>query len=378
MIKTPNNVLIDVGAIRYNYRKIAQAVGPETGVMAVIKSDAYGHGMIPVAQALERENPPFFAVFELQEAVALREAGCTIPILVLLGIMPEEAATAIDYGLTIALFQMDVAQALSRAAVKKGKLSSVHVKVDTGMTRLGVPWEGISSFLEKIRALEGLKPDGIFSHLAVSEEKDHPFTGQQEQRFLQSVEKAKALKVCTDTIHLANSGAIIHKTGTQWDLVRPGIALYGSSPVPGIAGAMALKPAMRFSSRVVRVEQVGPHTPVSYGCTFRTHNKATIATLPVGYDDGFNRLLSNRGEVLIRGKRAPVVGRVCMNLTMVDVTDIEGVAVGDEGVIIGNQEDEQITADELASKTNTISYEVFCIIGKCNRRSYWDSERVTR
>jgi alanine racemase len=341
-------------------------------VIAVIKSDAYGHGMIPVAKALEGENPPFFAVFELEEAVALRDSGCSIPILLLLGVSSKEAAAAVAHGFTVSLFQAEIAKALSRACVQQKKTIPVHIKVDTGMTRLGVPWQSVSAFLHTVGTLDGLQMEGIFSHLAVADEPDHPFTDEQVRRFTLAVGDARKLGLCTKAVHLANSGAVLRNIGTNLDMVRPGIALYGSPPPVGLGRdtGLGLKPAMAFTSRVVRVEQVGPATPVSYGCTHVTGYAATIATIPVGYDDGFNRLFSNCGEVLIRGRRAPVVGRVCMNLTMVDVSSIPGVCVDDEVVLLGAQGKERITAEEWAAKTGTISYEVYCSLGKSNRRTY--------
>jgi alanine racemase len=369
---TPNNITVDLGAIRDNLGQIKRWVGPGTGVIAVIKSDAYGHGMIPVAQALEHEIPAYFAVFELQEALALRNAGCSIPILILMGISRDEVPVVIDHGFTVSLFQEDIAAELSRVALKRRKTVPVHVKVDTGMTRLGVPWSHVPVFLKKVGMLKGLRLEGIFSHLAVADEPDNSFTDEQVRRFERVVEEAKKNDVCTRAVHLSNSAAILRGIGLKFRLVRPGIALYGSVPAVGLGSDLHLRPAMTFSSRVIRVETVGPQTPISYGCTHITQRAATIATIPVGYDDGFNRLLTNQGEVLIHGKRAPVVGRVCMNLTMIDVTSIKGVTVGDEVVLLGSQGQERITAEELARKTGTISYEIYCTLGKSNPRSYQD------
>jgi alanine racemase len=370
---TPNHVTIDLGAIRHNFGEIKRLVGPRTGIIAVIKSDAYGHGLIPVAQALEHEAPAYFAVFELEEALALRNVGCSVPILILMGISREEAPVVVEHGFTVSLFRNDIAEELSRVALEQGKTVPVHVKVDTGMTRLGVLWSDVSVFLKKVGILKGLRLEGVFSHLAVADEPENAFTDEQVQRFERVVEEATKRNLCTRAVHLSNSAAIVRGIGLHFRLVRPGIALYGSLPAAGLGPDLSLTPAMTFSSKVIRVETVGPHTPISYGCTHTTERTATIATIPVGYDDGFNRLLTNQGEVLIHGKRAPVVGRVCMNLTMIDVTSVKGVAVGDEVVLLGSQGEERITGEELARKTGTISYEIYCTLGKSNRRSYRDS-----
>jgi alanine racemase len=374
---TPNTIHIDLDAITHNYRQLKQATGAGAGVMAVIKSDAYGHGMVPVAKALEKERPPFFAVFELEEAISLRQAGCTVPILILLGISEEEAPLVVEQGFTVALFDRHVAEALSRACLKQLKHVPVHLKVDTGMTRLGVPWEKVAAFLQSVRSLEGIRLDGIFSHFAVSDEPENPFTAEQMRRFKLAVKEARKQGLCENAVHMANSGAVLQKIATDLDLVRPGISLYGSSPAEGLDRGVALKQAMTFTSRIVRVEKVKPQTPISYGCTYRTKTTQTIATIPVGYDDGFSRLLSNRGEVLVRGFRVPVVGRTCMNLTMIDVTHAHGVSVGDEVVLLGAQGGEIITAEELARKTGTISYEIYCTLGKSNFRTYGKAKNIT-
>jgi len=368
----PNEVIIDLSAIRHNFLEIRRLAGPKAGVIAVIKSDAYGHGMIPVAKVLEPERPDYFGVFELQEAVDLRSAGCQIPILVMMGIASEDVPAVIENGLTASCFQQDMAEALSRKALEKGRVVPVHIKVDTGMARLGVPWNQIATFVQNLLPLKGIRLQGIFSHLAVSDEPGHPFTDEQLERFFLAVQQATTLGVCKEAIHVANSGGVLGKRGLDAGLVRPGISLYGSTPAEGLGLPVSLRPAMTFRSRVIQVKTVPEGTPVSYGCTYKTAERATIATIPVGYDDGYNRSLSNRGEVLIRGKRVPVVGRVCMNLTMVDASSLPGIRVGDEVVLLGSQGQERITAEEIASKIGTISYEVYCAIGKANPRTYVD------
>ena len=366
----PNEVVIDLDAIKHNFLEIRKLAGPNAGIIAVIKSDAYGHGMIPVAKALEPEKPDYFGVFELQEALDLRQAGCEIPILVMMGIASDEISETIQQNLTISLFQQDIAEKLSRQAAQKGRVVPVHIKVDTGMARLGIPWNQVADFLKPLLHLKGIRLEGIFSHFAVSDDFGHGFTDIQVERFSEAVQQAWDLGVCKDAVHIANSGGVMGKKGLHASLVRPGLSLYGSPPADGLILPVSLKPAMHFRSRVIQIKAVAAGTPISYGCTYTTSRRATIATIPVGYDDGFNRLLSNKGEMLIHGQRVPVVGRVCMNLTMVDVSAVEGVSVGDPVVLLGSQDQQSITAEELARKTDTIAYEVLCAIGKANPRRY--------
>ena len=370
----PNEVTIDLEAIRQNFLAIQRLARPEAGIIAVVKADAYGHGMIPVAKALEPEHPDYFGVFELQEALDLRQAGCKVPILVMLGISRDEISLVIEKNLTISLFQHHIAERLSEKALEKGRVVPVHIKVDTGMARLGVPWNQVTDFLKPLLPLKGIHLQGIFSHFAVADDAGHGFTDVQCERFSQAVRQAKDLGVCNEAVHIANSGGVMGKKGIEANLIRPGLSLYGSPPAEGMVVPVTLQPAMTFCSRVVQVKTVAAGTPISYGCTYTTRRKTTIATIPAGYDDGFSRLLSNKGEVLIRGQRVPVVGRVCMNLTMVDVSSVEGVTVGDDVVLLGTQGQQRISAEEMANKTNTIAYEVYCAIGKANPRRYLNTK----
>lgn len=369
----PNEVIIDLGALRHNFFEIKRLAGPHTRILAVVKSDAYGHGMIPVARTLESAGVDYLGVFELEEGLELRKAGCKVPILIMMGITPDEVSAVVEHELTPALFQPDIAENLSRMSEKQGKVTPVHVKVDTGMTRLGICPEDLQNFLKQLVPLKGIELKGIFSHLAVADQPGSTFTDQQVSRFLEAVEECRRLAGFQGEIHIANSGALLGNKGLDVGMARPGILLYGSPPAEGWAVEASFKPVMTFKSSVILVRKVPPGTSVSYGCTYVTEERRTIATIPVGYDDGYSRLLSNNGEVLIRGRRVPVVGRVCMNLTMVDVTGVEGVAVGDEVVLLGAQGKERITSEEIATRIGTISYEVYCNIGKSNRRVYTDS-----
>ena len=370
----PNEVTIDLGALRDNLFEIRRLAGPHTGITAVVKSDAYGHGMIPVAKTLVSAGIDYLGVFELEEGLQLRKAGCEVPILIMMGIQSGEVAAVVEHDLTPAVFHMHIAEELSRISSERGKVTPVHVKVDTGMTRLGVCTGDLEAFLKQLLSLKGIEVDGIFSHFAVSDQPNHAFTDQQIERFREALEACTRLTGFQGRVHVANSGGILGDKGLDFGMARPGILLYGSPPAQGWAAAASFRPVMTFKSRIIQIRTVPPGTPVSYGGTYVTQERCTIATIPVGYDDGYSRLLSNNGEVLIRGRRVPVVGRVCMNLTMVDVTRVEGAAVGDEVVLLGSQGKERITAEEIAARIGTINYEVYCTIGKSNRRVYTESQ----
>ena len=368
----PNEVTIDLAALRHNFFEIKRLAGPHTRILAVVKSDAYGHGMLRVSQALESAGVDYLAVFEVEEGLELRKAGCKVPILVMMGIAMDEVPAVVEHRLTPALFQLDIAEKLSRISIEQGTVTPVHIKVDTGMTRLGVWCKDLTDFSEELLPLKGIRPEGIFTHLAVADQPDQPFTDEQIKRFRDAVDQCRQRIDFRGVVHIANSGALLGKKGLDCDMVRPGILLYGSPPAAGWPAAASFKPVMSFKSRVIQVRTVPRGTSVSYGRTYTSPDKKTIATVPVGYDDGYSRLLSNTGEMLIRGQRVRIVGRVCMNLTMVDVTAVGRIAVGDEVVLLGEQGKERITAEEIAERIGTISYEVYCTIGKSNRRVYVD------
>lgn len=367
---TSNIVTIDLSALRHNFKTVKEWIGPSARILCVVKSDAYGHGMLPVAKVLESIGTDYFGVFEAEEGIALRKAGIRLSTLVLKGIDADEIPAVVEYDLTPGVFDLSITEQLSDYALQYGKVVPIHIKVDTGMGRLGVPWEEASAFIKTLLHMKGVTPAGIFSHFSVADEPGHPFTDVQLERFQKVVAVAHDLGIKNPQIHIANSGAILNQKWLENHLFRPGIVLYGSPPSGVCQHIDKLKPVMSFRSRVIQVKAVPPGTSISYGRTYTAEAQRVIATIPVGYDDGYSRLLSNKGAVLIRGKRAPIVGTVCMNLTMVDVTDIEGVSPGDEVVLLGRQGTDCITAEEIAEQIGTISYEVYCTIGKSNKRYY--------
>ncbi len=367
---TSNVVTIDLSALRHNFKKIKELAEPSVRILCVIKSDAYGHGMLPVARGLESMGADYFGVFEAEEGVRLRDAGIRTPTLVFKGIGADEIPAVVEYDLTPGVFDLSITEQVSDYALRHGKVVPIHIKVDTGMGRIGVPWEEAPDFIKRLLHMKGVTPAGIFSHFSVADEPGHHFTDVQMERFQRVVATAHDLGIKNPLIHIANSGAILNQTGFEGHIVRPGIMLYGSPPSRMCPHRGELEPVMSFRSQVVQVKTVSPGTSISYGRTYIAESQRVIATVPVGYDDGYSRLLSNKGTVLIRGKRAPIVGTVCMNLTMVDVTDIDCVSSGDEVILLGKQGKDRITAEEIAEQIGTISYEVYCSIGKSNKRVY--------
>lgn len=358
-----STIEIDLGALRHNFAQVRTLVGNSTSILAVVKSDAYGHGMVPVARELENEGIEYFGVSMCWEAVSLREQGINTPILILLGVEADEFPSVIHYGLTPVLFRTDIAAGLSSAALAAGTQVPVHVKIDTGMGRLGVPHEKAERFFELVESLKGLRVEGLLSHFASADEFDKTFSYLQLDRFRQTLAQAESIGLNFSYAHIANSAGIIDLPDAYLQLVRPGLMLYGAPPSQELHRPVSLKPVMTLKTRVLELKEVAANSPIGYGCTHITSKPSLIATLPVGYDDGYNRLLSNVGEILIRHRRAPVVGRISMCLTTADVTHVPGVQVDDEVVLLGTQGLQEITADEIAAKIGTISYEIFCNFG---------------
>ncbi len=361
-------VEIDLNAIAHNFEEIKRAVGHDKKIMPVIKADAYGHGLVPVARVLEEKGADFLAVSYVEEGIALRKAGIKIPIAILLGIIPEEIKALFTYQLTPIIYRLEIAKKLSQEAQKRRTQISVFVKVDTGMGRLGVFYKEAISFLKEVNHLPGLKIEGISSHLALAET-DRRFTQKQFMRFKAILRAASQVGLTLKFNHIANSaGALMYETGLS--VIRPGLTLYGVYPVRSLRQKINLRPAMCFKTRIIYVKWLPPHVGVSYGHTYVTTKKTRIAVIPIGYDQGLFRQLSNKGEVLVQGKRVPIIGTICMHLTMLDVTKLDKVDIGEEVVILGKQGNEEITADEIAFKAGTISYDVLCRFGRSNPRVY--------
>jgi len=361
---------VDLGALAYNYHQLRRLAAPSVKFLAVVKADAYGHGAIPVSKKLEELRVDFLGVARVHEGIELRSGGIRKPILVLSGIYQEEVEEVLQYNLSPLVYRWETAQALSAAAGKRGKKVSVHIKVDTGMGRIGVLAEEAAAFADRVRKLENLEIAGVASHLATADEGDSTFAMEQLERFSLVIEEMKRLDIDPPFRHIANSAALVNLPAAHFTVVRPGIMLYGSYPSPSLKDKVSLRPVMSWTSRIADLKKLPAGYPISYGRTFVTQHPSLIAAVPVGYADGYHRLFSNRAEVLIKGMRAPVVGRVCMDWTMVDVTAIAGVEVGEEVVLMGSQAGQEITAEEMGGWIGTISYEILCSVGKRVTRIY--------
>ena len=367
----PTRAEIYLDNIVHNLSEVKRWVGKKVKIMGVVKANAYGHGACQVAKVLIENGVSYLGVATIEEALELRECGINIPILVI-GYTPlPQAKELIVHNITQTVFDINYVKDLERIALNVGKKAKVHVKVDTGMGRIGYTDLNVAEKeIEKMMEMEGVEVEGIFSHFATSDEKDKTYAEQQFDMFKKLLESLKLKEINIPLKHIANSGAIIDLKYTYLDMVRPGIVLYGSYPSENVERPLDLRQTMGFKTKIVYIKEVPEGTSISYGRTFITKRKSKIATLPVGYADGFNRLLSNNHHVLVKGKYAPVIGRICMDQTMLDVTDIEGVEVGDDVTIFGNQDGEKITAEEIAKKLNTIPYEVYCGISRRVPRIY--------
>jgi alanine racemase len=370
---------IDLSAIAHNIRQFKQHLAPGSRIMAVVKANGYGHGAVPVARTALEEGAVSLAVATADEAIELREEGIEAPILVLGYTPPEGAEAIVQYDLTSTVFHVGMLEALSRAAAKWGKRARVHVKVDTGMGRIGLKKiPEIVSFLEQAVQNPFLEVEGIFTHLATADEADKSYMWEQVGRWREILQALDERGITVPLKHIANSAAAIDHPELHLDRVRLGISMYGYYPSPEVnREAVYLRPALALKSRVAHVKTMEEGEAVSYGATYAAKSGERIATIPVGYADGYSRLLSNRGCVLIRGKRCPVVGRICMDQLMVCVTHVPDVAVGDEVVLYGSQGEEQVTLDEVASLIGTISYEVACAVGRRVPRVYVRNGQIT-
>jgi len=370
----PTRVEIDLNAIAHNIELVRRKVGHQVKIMAVVKADGYGHGAAEVATVALQNGAECLGVAIPEEGIELRTSGIRAPILVLGLAPPNHARDVIKHDLSQTVSAMELAAALSTEAQELGKAAKVHIKVDTGMSRIGVPPEDAVNFVERILQLKGVDVEGIFTHFSVSDSvadsKDKTFTESQIGKFKQVVARLAQDGIQIPIKHAANSGGVLHFPSSYFDMVRPGIMLYGLYYSREVAVAENLQPAMSFKTAIIHLKTVPPEASISYGRTFVTEKESIIATLPVGYADGYNRLLSNKGEVLVKGRRAAVLGRVCMDMTMIDVSHVPDVEVGDEVVLFGKQGDAEIAMDEIADKTNTIINEVACSIGKRVPRVY--------
>jgi alanine racemase len=384
---------INLPAIAHNLKTVSKAV-KKRPVIAVVKADAYGHGCIEVSKRLIQEGASSLAVAYISEGILLRGAGIGAPIIVLFDC--EDIDNFFDYDLLPVLHDTTTASALSRVAKKRRYTIKVHVKIDTGMGRLGLNGKHIIEDIVRIANMEGIELAGLMSHFSDADLSDRSYAAVQLKQF-NMIREALCKKLKKRIIsHIANSAAVLNFEDAHLDAVRPGLMLYGYSPLNknakcGMRSAelnselrtlasgesprrpnceLNLIPAMKVKTKILCIRNIPPYSPISYGRTFITKRQSKIGVLPLGYADGYNRLFSNNAEMLVRGRRVPVVGRICMDLTMVDLTEIRDVREGDEVVIVGQQGNESITAHELAWKTQTIPYEILTSIGSHSKKEY--------
>ena len=352
--------IIDLSAIASNVAAVRNIIGPGRDLMAIVKADAYGHGAFEVSRTALNSGATCLGVALPEEGEELRSHGIGVPILVLGIIHPDEVSKVVRARLEQTLCTLETAEALDRAAKASSQKINVHIKVDTGMGRIGIAPNDAVDFAHRISRFKNLQLKGIFSHLPCADEPDKSFTCGQIKLFRDLLREIEASGIRIPQKHLANSAGILNFPESYFDLVRPGIMLYGLRPSPHMENGVALKPAMTLKTKIAYVKQVPPGTPISYGHTFSCHRQMLVATLPIGYGDGYNRGLSNGGYAVIRNAHAHLIGRVCMDMCMFDVTDIEDVQPGDEAVLFGTKP----AVDELAHQLDTINYEIVCSIGK--------------
>ena len=372
----PTHLEVDLARLRENYRAIASHVVPAK-VMPVLKANAYGHGLVAVARMLEQEKPFAVAVAYLEEATRLREAGVRIPVLVLGGIVGEQIPRFLEQDLTLTASSVDKLLAIEACAVAKRVEARVHLKIDTGMERIGTHWYSAERLLETSLRVRNVEVEGIFTHFANADSADLTHARLQLERFQEVLRFYERHSLPTPLRHVANSGAILQLPESHLDIVRPGILLFGSSPAPEVALTLKVKQALRWLTQVVFFKVVKAGNPVSYGSTWGPGADTRVITLPVGYGDGYMRAMSGQAQVIVRGHRVPVVGRICMDQIMADIGG--GTAYnGDEVVLLGESReggDEPIRIEELAAWANTIPHEILTNINSRVPRVYVDKGR---
>jgi alanine racemase len=365
-------VEIDLDALAHNIGEVRARTGAGQRILLVVKADAYGHGAVEVARAAVDAGIDMLGVATLQEGIELTQAGIGAPVLILSPPMESETRDIIEYDLACSVPSLGIARALSKVCVDRRKTGSVHVEVDTGMGRSGVELDEALPFVTAVGKLPNLSLDGVYTHFPSSDE-DAEFTRWQVGRFVEFLGRLERKGIEVPLRHAANSGAVLgidESLAAPLNMVRPGIMVYGLRPSEGSPGDAELHPVMSFKSRIAQIRELPEGHPVSYGMTFRTPRAMRVAVIPVGYGHGYSWRLSNAGEVLIGGMRARIVGRVTMDVTLVDVDGLRDAQVGDEVVLFGRQGDGEITVDEVAARVGTINYEIICGIGKRVTRAY--------
>ena len=356
---------VNLDAIAQNVRNIKKLIGEKKELMAVVKGNAYGHDILEVSSVVLNNGATRLAVARLEEGIFLRKAGITVPILVLGLTLEQQVELLVSYNITPTVCKYETIEKLSKFAVKEDKTVKIHIKVDTGMGRIGIFPNHVLDFVKKVKALKNIEIEGIFTHFSVADEKDKTYTEEQFRKFMGVLSALEKEGIKIPIKHVGNSATLLDLPHMWLDLVRPGISIYGLYPSIEVQKTLKLIPAHSFKTRIVFLKELSTGESISYGRTYATNQRRTkVASLPVGYADGYNRLLSNQGEVLVRGRRFPIIGRVCMDQSMIDVTNLPQVEVGDEVVLWGRQGQEEITVEEIAEKIGTINYEIVHIPDK--------------
>ncbi|MCC6442336.1 MAG: alanine racemase [Armatimonadetes bacterium] len=362
---------IDRAALRCNVQAIRSLIPPHTDIIAIVKADAYGHGAVQCCEALREADVSRFAVAALDEALKLREAFPDIRILILGGLIPEAAPYLVRHRLDAMISSRAMAEALSGEAVRQSRNACVHLKVDTGMGRIGIMPDEAAKFVQTLKHMPGLRLEGLATHFATSD-CDLDYARIQLAAFRKVVESLKRVNCLPPLIHAANSAAVLALPDAHFTAVRPGLLVCGVPPYKGAAMPSGTRPVLAWKTRLSLVREMPAGRTISYGCTYRLERPSRVAVLPVGYADGFPRSLSSRGIVLVCGRRAPVLGRVCMDQCMVDVTDIPDTAPGDEAALLGRQGEAEITVNDLAEMAGTIHHEILSRLGRRMPRVYSD------
>lgn len=370
-------VEVDLDRFADNLRAIRGEVGERCELLLVAKADAYGHGAREMAAAAEAEGVSQLGVATLHEGLQLRLAGCTLPIVCLSPLLTAEIEDAVAHGIDPTVADDEFARELSAAALRARRPVRFHVEIDTGMGRIGVREDQAEDFVARVAALPGLRLASVYTHFPDADAEDLAFARGQVQRFGAIVGRLGARGLRPPRVHASNSAATMNLPEARLDLVRVGLVAYGVHPPRDLA-KLALRPVMSLRSRLVQVRDLPAGVPISYGRSFVTPRPSRIGVVPVGYGHGYSWLLSNRGRMLVRGRRAPIVGRVTMDLTMIDLTDVPGVEPGDEVVLFGEQDGAALPVEEIAAWSETLAYEIMCTIGKRVARLYRRGGRVVR
>lgn len=357
---------INLNSLKHNYLQVKKLVGNDVGIISIVKADAYGHGAVEVSRELTNLGSDYLGVATLEEGTELRESGIKSPIIILGANYGHQYKEIVHFNLTPSIFDLNTAKEFNSKSKQNGKILKCHIKLDTGMTRMGIREDELNRFLEEFNFMKNLEIEGVFTHLASAYLQPEEYTFIQRDLFSTLVSEIRRFNIDFKYLHCANSAAIQRYPELHLDLVRPGIMLYGSGPRFN-KEIIIIKPVMKLKTHILQIKDVPPNTSISYGGTYITKKRSRIATLPIGYADGYMRKLSNKGKVLIKGSLVPIIGSVCMDLTIIDISGLDEVNVGDEVILFG---DERIDVDDVANWADTISYEVLSVVGKRVPRKY--------